>query len=217
MKTYQKIQTVFFKDPHTNHKKLLEGTWAKPEFELLQNIDWVCTEKIDGTNIRIIWDGEIISIRGKTDNAVLPTLLLDKLNDTFTEEKMLKCFPNIKPNSGSEVCIYGEGYGVGIQRGSNYLIDTNDFILFDIKIGRWWLTREAVENIANKLYIKIVPIVGIMTLIDAIEFIRKGYTSSISVNENYIAEGFIMKPVIELSNRNGERVITKLKYKDFVR
>ena len=45
MKQYQKIQTVYFRDPENNHKTLLEGTFAKPEFELLKDINWICTEK----------------------------------------------------------------------------------------------------------------------------------------------------------------------------
>ncbi len=45
MKKYHKIQTVYFRDPDTKFKTLLEGIWAKSEFELLKDIDWICTEK----------------------------------------------------------------------------------------------------------------------------------------------------------------------------
>ena len=81
MKEYHKIQTVYFRDPENNHKTLLEGTWAKPEFELLKDIDWICTEKIDGTNIRIMWDGEQVRFGGKTDKAQIPTILIDLFYD----------------------------------------------------------------------------------------------------------------------------------------
>ena len=53
MEEYHKIHTVFKRDPVTNFKGLLVGQWSKPEFQILQNIRWDFSEKIDGTNIRI--------------------------------------------------------------------------------------------------------------------------------------------------------------------
>jgi hypothetical protein len=212
MKQYQKIQTAYFRDPENNHKTLLEGTWAKPEFELLKDIDWICTEKIDGTNIRIMWDGENVRFGGKTDNAQIPAILITALQDIFTNDKMKACFPD-----ADNVCLYGEGYGKKIQKGGNYLPDRADFILFDVKVGDWWLNRDANEDVANKLEIGVVPIMGIWKLEQAIEFVKKGFKSTIAENKDYIAEGLIMKPVTELFNRKGERVISKIKYKDFAR
>ena len=208
--TYEKIQTAYFIDPKTNNKTLLEGVWAKPEFELLKDIDWICTEKIDGTNIRIMWDGEKVRFGGKTDNAQIPIMLISALQDTFTNEKMKECFPD-----ADNVCLYGEGYGKKIQKDGNYLPDRADFILFDVRVGDWWLNRDANEDVASKLDIGVVAIMGIWKLEEAIEFVRKGFKSTISDNKNYIAEGLIMKPVTELFNRKGERVISKIKYKDF--
>ena len=211
MKEYHKIQTVYFRDPENNHKTLLEGVWSKPEFELLKDIDWICTEKIDGTNIRIIWDGVQVRFGGKTDKAQIPTILIHALQDTFTNEKMKECFPD-----ANNVCLYGEGYGKKIQNGGNYLPDMADFILFDVKIGDWWLTREANEDVATKLNIGVVPIIGIWKLEQAIEYVKNGFKSTIAVNKDYTAEGLIMKPNIELFNRKGERIITKVKHKDFI-
>ena len=112
MKQYQKIQTVFLRNPETRFKTLLEGEFSKPEFEMLKDIDWVCTEKIDGTNIRVMWDGNNVRFGGKTDNAQIPTILISVLQDTFTHNKMKGCFPD-----ADNVCLYGEGYGKKIQKG----------------------------------------------------------------------------------------------------
>jgi len=210
MKEYHKIQTAYFRDPETNYKTLLEGTWAKPEFELLKDIDWICTEKIDGTNIRVMWDGENVRFGGKTDNAQIPAILIEALQNTFTNEKMKEAFPD-----ADNVCLYGEGYGKKIQKGGNYLPDRADFILFDVKVGDWWLTREANEDVATKLNIGVVPIIGIWKLEQAIEYVKNGFKSTIAHNKDYVAEGLIMKPKTELFNRKGERVITKIKHKDF--
>lgn len=210
MKQYHKIQTVYFRDPENNHKTLLEGSWAKPEFELLKDIDWICSEKIDGTNIRIMWNGENVRFGGKTDNAQIPAILIEALQDTFTNEKMKEVF-----SDADNVCLYGEGYGKKIQKGGNYLPDRADFILFDVKVGDWWLTREANEGIAKKLNIGVVPIIGIWKLEQAIDYVKNGFKSTIAHNKDYIAEGLIMKPKTELYNQKGERIITKIKHKDF--
>ena len=69
MKEYHKIQTVYLRDPETKYKTLLVGQYAKPEFAYLANNEWVFTEKVDGTNIRIgLVDGEY-RVGGKTDGS----------------------------------------------------------------------------------------------------------------------------------------------------
>lgn len=40
MNEYHKIQTVFLRDPETKYKTLLEGQYAKPEFEYLKDCEW---------------------------------------------------------------------------------------------------------------------------------------------------------------------------------
>ncbi|MEA3446494.1 MAG: RNA ligase family protein, partial [Bacteroidota bacterium] len=122
MKEYHKIQTVFLRSPESRYKNLMEGEWALPEFEALKDIEWVWTEKIDGTNIRIMWDGKIVRFGGKTDNAQIPVFLLNVLQDTFTAEKMNAVFPD-----ATNVCLYGEGYGAKIQKGGNYLPNRTDY------------------------------------------------------------------------------------------
>jgi len=62
-----------------------------------------------------------------------------------------------------------------------------------------------------------VPIIGIMKLEEAVEYVKRGYKSTIAENKEYMAEGLVMKPIIELFNRRGERIISKIKYKDFSR
>jgi hypothetical protein len=89
--------------------------------------------------------------------------------------------------------------------------------LFDCKVGNLWLSRENVADIAKKLDIKIVPIIGTGSLKDAVDFVKKGYVSTIATNKEYVAEGLIMKPRVDLLTRNGERVVAKIKHRDFKR
>lgn len=211
MNTYHKIQTVYLRDPDTNFKTLLDGAYAKPEFEYLAKNPWECTEKIDGTNIRVMWDGSEVSFNGKTDNAQMHRDLYVHLQNTFTAEKMAAQF-GTEP---TQVCMYGEGYGAGIQKGGFYRPD-KAFILFDVWISDVWLERSSIEDIAASLECPIVPIVHQCTLPEAVEIVREGF-NSIHAQGTDVAEGLIMKPLTPLFNRRGERVITKLKYKDFPR
>ena len=63
VKEYDKIQTVFKRDME-NRGAIIEGTFALPEFEYLQNNVWEFTEKVDGTNVRVMWDGSAVRFGG---------------------------------------------------------------------------------------------------------------------------------------------------------
>ena len=208
MNTYHKIQTIFKRNPETKYKTLLEGEYSLLEFEYLKKNKWVFTEKVDGTNIRIMFkDGKII-FGGKTDRAQIPNRLVNQLNNKILPllDKFVEIF------NDAEVCLYGEGYGAKIQKGGGNYRDDQDFVLFDIKIGHWWLKREAIEDIANNLNIDIVPIIGSGTLEELVEYVKNGFNSKWG---DFPAEGIVARPETELMARNGHRIITKLKYKDF--
>ena len=205
MKEYHKIQTVFKRNPETKFKTLLEGEFSLPEFEYLKDNRWVFTEKVDGTNIRIMWDGESLELKfgGKTDNAQIPTPLINSLTKLFSKEKFM---------GYESMCLYGEGYGAKIQKGGgNYRPDQN-FVLFDVKIGDWWLQRKDVKDIGEKFCLAVVPIIEIGTLDNMVALAQMGYPS---IWGDFQAEGIVARPETELKTRSGHRIITKIKHKDF--
>jgi len=206
MNEYHKIQSIYKRD---NKGKFIVGQWSCPEFEFLAKNEWVFTEKVDGTNIRIMWDGQNLTFGGKTDNAQIPAFLVTRLNNLFmTIEQRQKFAENFKDG----VCFYGEGYGAKIQGcGGNYK-STQDFVLFDVKVGTWWLERESVEDIAKTFGIEVVPIIGSGTIADAENMCKEGFESRWG---KFIAEGIVLRPKVELKTRRGDRIITKIKYKDF--
>jgi len=219
MKVYPKIKTVFKRDPETKFKTVLDNEYSIPEFEYLKNNEWVFTEKVDGTNIRVSYSiselGENIAFRGKSDKAEIPIFLLKKLEKIFLplKSKFSDLFPaSILMAHDTDICLYGEGYGAKIQKGGGNYRSDQGFVLFDIKIGQWWLKREDLENIANKLDIEIVPIVGNGNLEEMVRYVKNGFVSRWG---NFPAEGIVAHPKIELVARNGQRIITKLKHKDY--
>ena len=93
MNPYHKIQTVFKRDPETKYKTLLDGEYSLPEFEYLKNNLWIATEKVDGTNIRVISlpDGGT-QIRGRTERAQIPITLLSAIQELLPPEKLNNIF-----------------------------------------------------------------------------------------------------------------------------
>jgi len=211
MKQYHKIQTMFKRDME-NKGKIIIGSWTLPEFEYLKNNHWIFTEKVDGTNIRVMFDGNEIKYNGKSDNAQLHADLIENLHKMFDDKLDLfnELFENTTDNP-TEVCLYGEGYGAGIQKGGCYREDKS-FVLFDIKVGEMWLQRKDVEDIAENLGIDIVPIIGDGTLQHGIDLVKSGLKSTWG---DFIAEGIVARPETEFRTRRGDRIITKIKYTDF--
>lgn len=211
MNEYHKIQTVFKRDESTKFKHLIEGEYSLPEFAYLAENQWVFTEKVDGTNIRVMIDkGQPgwVSFGGKTDAAQIPAFLVEYLRSTFDpiKEALTTQFPE-------GACLYGEGYGARIQKGGGNYSPTAKFVLFDVKVGDWWLQREAVENIAIQFGLEIVPIIGAGTLAQMVEMARAGIQS---LWGDFKAEGIVARPKTELKTRSGHRIITKIKTKDFI-
>ena len=209
MKEYHKIEALFNRDEKT--KKLIQGSYRNETFEYLKDNIWQFTEKVDGTNIRIYWDGHRVQFGGRTDNAQIPAHLINRLNDLFSGETNEQLFE--QKFGECEVELFGEGYGIKIQNGGLYRDDV-DFILFDVMINGNYQPRASVENIAKYFGIDIVPIVLEGTLQDGVDYVLNNRKSIVAKNGAEI-EGVVGRPKTELNDRNGKRVIVKIKYRDF--
>lgn len=208
MKEYEKIETLYVRDDKT--KKLVEGKFRNETVELLKDIDWEFTEKIDGTNIRIYWDGHKVSYYGRTDKAQIPSQLMNRLIELFggdiNEEMFEQKFGDMP------VMLIGEGYGAKIQKGGGDYRTDNDFILFDVCINGNYQPRESVNEIANYFNIDVVPTIMIGRLQDGVDYVKSKPKSKIG---NADSEGLVARPLKELKDRTGNRIIVKIKVKDF--
>jgi hypothetical protein len=83
MSEYHKIKTLFKRDMSSKNKTLLEGEWTLPEFEYLAKNVWTFTEKVDGTNIRVVFENGAVTYGGRTDEAQIPATLVARLNERF--------------------------------------------------------------------------------------------------------------------------------------
>ena len=215
--TYTKINTLYKR----NEKGMIMlGDFSRPEFEYLYNVKWKAFEKVDGTNMSYYWDGHNMQIHGKSENASIPSRLLTVMEGLLNEDKLREVFPIKYDENGNEVPfmvrIYGEGYGVGIQKcGGSYIQKNNHFRVFDIKINDFWLEWDNVLDICSKLGLDVVQSYGEMTLAEAEEFVKNGFFSPIAENKELKAEGLVLRPLVQFTNRLGERVIVKIKTCDY--
>ena len=205
---YVKIPNIYKRETYGNNK-IIEGDYSTPELRLLSQIDWEWTEKVDGTNIRVIWDGHNVSFAGRTDKAQIPDHLLEKLEQLFGGTNKEEIF---EQNFGEkEVILFGEGYGEKIQKGGGLYGPVN-FILFDVTVNGVWLDRSNAKNVASAFNIDFVPFIGIGSLKKAVEYI-KDHPKSLLKDD--VMEGIVGRPMCELQDKNGNRIIVKIKCRDF--
>lgn len=209
MREYRKIETLFERDMNGS-KKLVEGLYRNPTVEYLKDNKWQFTEKVDGTNIRIFWDSHKISFAGRTDRAQIPVHLANKLAEIFSNNETEELFE--QKFGDKEVILFGEGYGVKIQDGGSYRSDVG-FILFDVMIGDNFQSRETVESIAQCFNLEVVPIIMEGTLQEAVDFVKTKPNSTIGTAK---MEGLVGKPMVEMQDRCGHRLIVKIKTCDFL-
>lgn len=212
MREYHKIETLYERDIEGT-KQLIEGKFRNPTVEYLRNLHWQWTEKVDGTNVRVFWDGHAVTFGGRTDKAQIHASLVNKLNEYFGGEANAQLFE--QTFGDREVELFGEGYGAKIQKGGNYIPDAVDFILFDVMVGDNYQPRESVESVAETFGLKVVPIVGEGTILEAVDFVKSNPKSVIASNPDYDMEGIVCRPNVELRDRCGNRVIVKIKWHDF--
>jgi len=235
-RTYPHIDTCFKREmdktsPYYNCIRPDESL-VDPVFDWARKtgIKFECTEKVDGTNMSIYIIPEIgpvdpnggspkyeykMEVHGKTTKAQLNDKLLKNIYEKWPVEKLVEVFTRDGVGPTDTIILYGEGYGAGIQKGGNYIKDDVDFRLFDIQIGKFWLERESLEDIAGRLGMDIVPVIGYFTIDEAIEYVKKGFKSTIAQNKDYDAEGLVLKMPLGLLKRNGGRIMTKIKTCDF--
>jgi hypothetical protein len=205
---YHKIEGLYARDMEGT-KQLIEGKFRNPVVEFLKDNTWQFTEKIDGTNISICWDGHTVSFNGRTERAQIPAHLVNFLKATFGTSEAEQIFE--EKFGETPVILFGEGYGPKIQSGGAYRPDVS-FILFDVLISGNWQPRESVEDIAKAFGIDVVPIIFEGTIQEGVDFVKTKPKSTIGTA---MMEGLVGRPKVEMRDRCGKRVIVKIKVNDF--
>lgn len=230
MHYYQKILAPFKRET-SKSQFVNESLWSKPEFEMLKNCEWVWTAKADGTSIKLYWNGDKVQFFGHTDKSQLSKLTLDYLNKTFGTSEAESVFEGLY--GSNEVNVYGEFCSK--EMNEDYGHPDGIFYVFDVQnatSGKWW-DRNSVEKFAESFNIDAVPIMLKGTIADAVEYVKainatwnKYFKSEIyqiskcfklycPFSNNAKLEGLVGRLPYELLDANGERIITKVKCRDY--
>lgn len=166
------------------------------------------SEKIDGTSAHISWrNGQLHFSAGGASQTVFEAL--------FDKDVLRAGFEAI---GVPEVTIFGEAYGGKLQGRSAMYGKELRFVAFEVKIGDSWLNMPNAEQVARNLGLDFVPYRVIPTTIEALdaEKLRDSEQAvKCGMGTGHKREGIVLRPLIELTMNNGERVVAKHKRDDF--
>lgn len=165
MREYPKTENLFERDDAT--KKLIVGQYRNPWVPQIK--DWLVTEKIDGTNVRLmLWggpDGFTAEFRGRSDVASLPISKgkteADLVNEIWGYEEVPLCnllvraLDQIEPEREDTLwamCVYGELHGPGIQKIGGSYGPRKTIRVFDVKTHRMQRADEMAAYVPSSGY-----------------------------------------------------------------
>lgn len=194
-----------------HHKRILSlNDFRTPLLEYLSDKPWIMKRKLDGENLRIMWDGEQALWNGKSDNFQCSSALTDYMNNTFLEEIFEEKFGRDK-----RVYIFGEHMGPKSQ-GNELGLGNSECVIYDVKVNGTWLKPMDIISVAGYF--------GCKTCYDFMGNIPMDLSKTLS---EYIAEvslgiyedweGIVCVPLVECCYPTGERVICKIKNKDYLK
>lgn len=223
---YPKI-TSPFKRTDNKSKTVNTSVWFDDYAKFFgeSGLPFYSTEKVDGTNLNIVYDGNHIQYTGHTDKTSWNPEVEEWIKSKFqTPEFEQMCEQRFGEN---EIKLCGELIGPKIQN-NFYKLEDYKFILFDIHndTSNIWWNRQNVEENAKELNLDIAPLIGGTNFIDLSSESKntlRGWTNLLQnaefkskINEDIEIEGFVVRPLMEILKANGERVIYKIKIKDIL-
>lgn len=230
---YGKTENLLARDEETH--KLIPGQYRSRAFEQVGH--WLLTEKIDGTNIRVVFNRETgYDVRGRTDAASLPPLFVEEALPGLSADRLLAAIDEIDPKGKAYgMVVYGEGYGPGIQKGGGAYAKKKSLRVFDVLLlredgsGDLWGRFEDVEVVANLTGLLTVPVISSWVNTESIiSYVQSGPLSIVgaaSDPDGYLAgtagtfpvmEGVVARTDPYLFTQWGGRVMFKLKGKDLL-
>ena len=216
---YTKMKTLFKLTPSDAQGKRWSATNGEilPETAALHYLpieDLIFTEKIDGTNMGIKINDNIVEHIQKRNNICNEA---DK-GDNFYFETGNIIVSNIeekKIEQLNHVIIYGELCGAKIQKGGNYFSDRR-FIVFDIYniLEDKFFTWDAVKYFANELNIQTVPEIIYNKDNLSVDNVKDFIMNQKSVfNPEFGAEGAVIR--YKNDTCSSRRWMAKIRKKDF--
>ena len=194
---YSKINGVYKRyDLGPDKGKFITGQFSLPEYERLLDVDWFWTEKLDGTNAGVIFGDLEPRFIGRTSKTIMSGPMVEALEAFAANHDSL---------NSKDVTVYGELVGPKIQ-GNLYELDEVRFVPFDVRtpMGKYWPKRYVYETFGDEA-VRFLD--SSLTLREAIEVFEEGKPAGHQ-------EGWVGSA--ELCDLYGKRIVTKLKWVDFL-
>ena len=207
MTEYQKIETLYRFNAETH---LYDPVFYNPTVEYLKDLPWIASEKIDGTNIRVHYDGHRVSWSGRTDSSDLPKEVEALLQSTFGESEV-----TFEQQFGDkDVILFMECYGGKIQGGAYG--GSERLIGFDVMVGGIYLDKFAIAPIFSLFGVETVTFFMIPNLQTGIDWVagRGALPSPHCEKGRTPVEGLVCVPQARLYDHMGRRIAVKIKARD---
>ncbi len=177
--------------------------------EILLFKECYASEKIHGTSANISWKNGKVNFNSGGEKH-------EKFKNIFNIEELEKKFKELFECG---VVIYGEAYGGKCKGMSKTYGKELKFIVFDVTIDKCWLDTPNAEDVAKKLGLEFVDYVRVKTDLKLLD--KERDKNSIQAIRNdcgkgKLREGIVLKPLIEVTKNNGDRVISKHKREEFL-
>lgn len=161
-------------------------------------------EKIHGTSAHVAWrDGHVQLSPGGEKRERFVAL--------FDEPKLTEAFGSLGHEA---VCVYGEAYG-GSQQGQKWRYGEKlRFVAFDVQIGDLWLAVPQAHDVAMKLGIEFAHYAKVSTDLAALDAERDAPSEQArrnGIEGDQPREGVVLRPLLELKDNGGSRIISKHK------
>lgn len=161
-------------------------------------------EKIHGTSAHVaLKDGQLRFFSGgeKHENFI-------KL---FNVDALLEAMLGL---GRPEVVVFGEAYG-GKQQGQSWRYGKNlKFVVFDVKVGDYWLDVPNAQQVAERLGLEFVHYKRVSTDLAALDAERDAPSEQArrnGVEGDQPREGVVLRPIREFHDNSGHRIISKHK------
>jgi len=175
---------------------------------ILQLDEVYAEEKIHGTSAHISFkNGQVSFFSGGEKYSNFKAL--------FNEEFLTTALASFGLD---EIIINGEAYGAKCQGMSKTYGKDLKFVVFDVRFNGNWLTVPNAEKVTHLLKLEFVHYVKISTKLedidrerdaDSVQAIRNG------MGEGHKREGVVLRPLEELVDERGNRLIAKHKRPEF--
>ena len=211
MTEYQKIETLYKFD---NTTKTYIGEFYNQYVEYLRNNRWLTSEKVNGTNVSVQFDGHRIEFQGRTERADLPKEVLEILTEKFgdSEVEFEQLF------SGKPAILFMECYGGKIQGGAYG--GKERLVGFDVTVNGQYLDKRCIGEIFAKFGVDCVEFKEVENLDVAINEVKswaenpKRGISQYCEKGTTVKEGLVCVPSVRIYDNRGKRIIVKIKTED---